>query len=432
MAAAGTFVAPPPPRPLDRRGISFLVAAHAFNDMNQSIVPAVLPFLIAQRHLSYAAAASLVLSLTIASSVVQPLFGYITDKRSVPWLIPAALICAMSGTVLLGLAPTYGLLLCATLVAGIGSAAFHPEAARTANLISGSQRSTGMGFFGLGGNIGFAGGPIVVTPAVLLLGLHFTGLIVIPGMLYALYLGFFEMRRFARFREKPKTFASPGERGDRWGAFSVLTATIVLRSIVFFGVMTFTPLFCIAVLGATKAQANAVLAMTLVAAASGVITGGRLGDRLDRRAVIVVSMSAAALLAPGIALAAGAGASLVTIALLFVVLGFLMQLSQSVTIVLGQDYLPTRIGTASGVTLGLAISMGGFAMPFLGRLADAHGLSPVMYAIGATALAALVAAACLPPVSGADDDHRTDRVVDHEARDVADRLRADPSAMPGG
>ncbi|MGH7328093.1 MAG: MFS transporter, partial [Polyangiaceae bacterium] len=150
-AAAGVISAP---RPLDRRGIAFLVAAHAFNDMNQSIVPAVLPFLIAQRHLSYAAAASLVLSLTIASSVIQPLFGYITDRRSLPWLIPAALICGMSGTVMLGLAPSYALLLGATLITGIGSAAFHPEAARTANSISGSQRSTGMGFFGLGGNMG--------------------------------------------------------------------------------------------------------------------------------------------------------------------------------------------------------------------------------------------------------------------------------------
>ena len=428
-AVAGAMSAP---RPLDRRGITFLVAAHAFNDMNQSIVPAVLPFLIAQRHLSYAAAASLVLSLTIASSVIQPLFGYITDKRSVPWLIPTAMMCGMSGTVLLGLAPTYSLLLCATLITGIGSAAFHPEAARTANLISGSQRSTGMGFFGLGGNMGFAGGPILVTPAILFLGLHATGLIVIPGMLYALFLGLFEMRRFATFREEPKHFASTSERGDRWGAFSLLTATIILRSMVFFGVMTFTPLFCIAILGATKAQGNAVLAMTLIAAATGVITGGRLGDRFDRRAVIQISMTCAALLAPAIAVVSGLHVSLVAIALLFIMLGFLMQLSQSVTIVLGQDYLPTRIGTASGVTLGLAISMGGFAMPFLGKLADAHGLLPVMYAIGAAALAALVTASFLPPVSKSHDDHGAGRVIDHEARNMADRLRPDATAMPGG
>jgi FSR family fosmidomycin resistance protein-like MFS transporter len=367
--------------------------------MNQSIVPAILPFLIAQRHLSYAAAASLVLSMTIASSVIQPLFGYITDKRSIPWLIPAALLCGMFGTVLLGFAPTYPLLLCATLVSGIGSAAFHPEAARMANSLSGSQRSTGMGFFGLGGNIGFAAGPILVTPAILIVGLYGTGFIMIPGMLYALFLGFFEMLRFASFRQAPKTYASRSERGDRWGAFALLTTTIVMRSVVFFGVMTFTPLFCIAVLGATKAQANAVLAMTLIAAATGVITGGRLGDRVDRRKLIMISMGAAASLLVVVALATGAGATLVETALLFIALGFLMQLSQSVTIVLGQDYLPTRIGTASGVTLGLAISMGGFAMPFLGRLADTHGLTPVLYAIGCFALAALVAASFLPPIS---------------------------------
>jgi len=303
--------------------------------------------------------------------------------------------------VLLGFAPTYAMLLCATLVAGVGSAAFHPEAARTANLLSGSQRATGMGFFGLGGNIGFAAGPILVTPAILVIGLHGTGLIIVPGVLYALFLGFFEMRRFATFREAPKKFASRSERGDRWGAFTLLTTTIVMRSVVFFGVMTFTPLFCIAVLGATKAQANAVLAMTLIAAATGVITGGRLGDRVDRRKLILISMGAAATLLCVIAFVANAGASLVEVALLFIALGFLMQISQSVTIVLGQDYLPTRIGTASGVTLGLAISMGGFAMPFLGRLGDTHGLTPVLFAVGGFALAALIAASFLPPISRA-------------------------------
>jgi FSR family fosmidomycin resistance protein-like MFS transporter len=426
MAAAATLAAP---RNLDRRGIGFLVGAHAFNDMNQSIVPAVLPFLISQRHLSYAAAAGLVLSLTIASSVIQPLFGYITDKRSIPWLIPAALVCGMSGTVLLGIAPTYPLLLLATLVAGFGSAAFHPEAARIANLVSGSQRSTGMGFFGLGGNIGFAAGPILVTPAILFLGLHYAGLIVIPGVLYAIFLAVVEMRRFATFREQPKKYASSSQRGDRWGPFAVLTTTIVLRSMVFFGVMTFTPLFCIAVLGTTKAQANAVLAITLVTAAAGVITGGRLGDRVDRRRLIQVSMAAAAVMATCIGLAGQAHVTLIAITFLFVILAFLMQLSQSVTIVLGQDYLPTRIGTASGVTLGLAISMGGFAMPFLGKLADAHGLVPVMFTVGALALCSLVTASFLPAISKPDDDHRSGRVVDDEARRMADRLRADPAPM---
>ena len=386
---------------LDRRGIGFLVFAHAFNDMNQSVVPAVLPFLIAQRHLSYAAAASLVLSLTIASSVVQPAFGYITDKRALPWLLPAGMLCAMLGTALLGLAPTYPLLVLATLVSGFGSAAFHPEAARMANLVSGSQRSTGMGFFGLGGNIGFAAAPILTTPAILLLGLHATGLIVIPGALFALYVWAREIDRFAGFRTAPKSYASRSERGDRWGAFALLTAVIVFRSMLFFGVTTFTPLFFIAVLGATKAQANAVLAMTLIAAACGVITGGRLGDRFDRRAVMMVSFAAAVVLAAAIAVAGNAHASFVAIAVLFVVFAFLMQWSQSVTIVLGQEYLPTRIGTASGVTLGLAFTFGGFAMPVLGRLADLQGFIPVMYALAAMALAALLTSAFLPPVARA-------------------------------
>lgn len=396
--AAGVTLAPPESRPLDRRSISLLVFAHMFNDMNQSVVPALLPFLIAQRHLSYAAAGGIVLTLTIASSVVQPVFGYVTDKRSIPWLVPGGMLLGMLGTVMLGLAPTYELLLLASLVSGIGVAAFHPEAARYANWVSGSQRSTGMGFFGLGGNLGFALGPILVTPAILLFGLHGTALVVIPGAIYALYLGLVAMRRFASFKPREKKFKSRSERGDRWGAFGVLTLTLILRSTVFFGIITFTPLFFIAVLGATKAQANAALAMTLVAAALGTVTGGRLGDSFDRRYVTMVSIACAAIFATAIGLAAAAHVPIAVICVLFVLLAFTLQWSTSVTVVLGQEYLPTRIGTASGVTIGLAISIGGFGAPLLGHLADLHGLIAVMYAIGAIALSSFIAALFLPPV----------------------------------
>ncbi|MGH7683266.1 MAG: hypothetical protein ACREMT_02875, partial [Vulcanimicrobiaceae bacterium] len=155
----------------------------------------------------------------------------------------------------------------------------------------------------------------------------------------------------------------------------------------------------------------------------------RLGDRVDRRRLIQVSMAAATIMATCVAFAGEAHVTLIAISFLFVTLAFLMQWSQSVTIVLGQEYLPTRIGTASGVTLGLAISMGGFAMPFLGKLADAHGLVPVMFTIGALALASMVTAFFLPAVSKPDDDHRSGRVIDDESRRVADRLRADPAPM---
>ncbi|MBV8602673.1 MAG: MFS transporter, partial [Candidatus Eremiobacteraeota bacterium] len=374
------------------------VFAHIFNDMNQTVVPAALPFLIAQQHLSYASAATLVLTLTIASSVVQPVFGYITDKRSLPWLFPTGLLLALTGSGLIGFAPNFAALVACTLLTGIGVAAFHPEASRYANLVSGDRRATGMGFFGLGGNIGFASGPILVTPAVLAFGLKGTALVVIPGILYALYVGFFQVRRYAQFRKRARTARSRAERDDRWGAFGLLTTMIVLRSMAFFGIVTFTPLFFIGVLGTTKAQGNAALAMTLIAAALGTVSGGRLADRYDRRLVIAISCALGALLAAAIGVAAGAHAGIVAICVLFVVMAFCYQWGSTPPIVLGQEYLPTRIGTASGVTLGLAISIGGFGAPLLGHLADARGLIAVIFAIAGLALLAFFATLSLPAV----------------------------------
>ncbi|HEX8101628.1 MAG TPA: MFS transporter [Solirubrobacteraceae bacterium] len=378
---------------LDRRGMAVLSTGHAFTDMGQGAVPAMLPFLIAGRGYSYAAASALVLAATVSSSIIQPLFGAASDRRSLPWLMPAGLLATGTGIALAGIAPTYALTFAAIVLSGLGVAAFHPEASRFANYVSGARRATGMSLFSVGGNAGFALGPVVVTPLVLLLGLP--GLLA-AGLLPALMAVVVarELPRLNRVRASA-TAAAAGARAaaprDQWGPFVRLAAAVAVRSVVFFGLSTFVPLYFVAELGASKADANTALAVMLIAGALGTLAGGRLADRIGRRPVFAGSTLAVSPLIFGflaadgtlaVALLALAGASIIA--------------TFSVTVVMGQEYLPGRLGIASGVTLGLAIGAGGLGAALLGVLADHTSLTTAMHVIAVTPLAAAALALSLP------------------------------------
>src|SRR6266536_4295654 len=147
-----------------RRAIALLAVAHLFDDVNQGVVPALIPFFVTEKGFTIAAAAGLVLAANAASSVLQPLFGQIADKKSAPWLVPGGLLLAGTGVALSGLAPSYVLALSAAAASGIGVAAFHPEAARQVHAASGARRATAMSLFAVGGSLGFAAGPALATP----------------------------------------------------------------------------------------------------------------------------------------------------------------------------------------------------------------------------------------------------------------------------
>jgi FSR family fosmidomycin resistance protein-like MFS transporter len=376
---------------LDRRAMAILSAGHLFTDVAQGSIPALLPFLIARDHLSYAAASALVLAATVSSSVIQPLFGHLSDRQSLPWLMPLGPALGGLGVALVGLAPSYGLVFAAVVLSGLGVAAFHPEGSRFANYVSGTRRASGMSLFSVGGNIGFALGPVIVTPLVLAFGLRGTPLVLIPTGLMALVL-LRELPRLKGFRSDVANGRVVRERHrEAWGAFAVLGGVIALRSFVYFGLVTFIPLYYVADLHTAKATGNAALAAMLLGGAAGTLVGGPLADRFGRRAVLVGSMLtlppliAAFLLsgpALGVVFAALAGAA--TIA------------TFAVTIVMGQEYLPGRLGVSAGVTIGLSIGLGGVGAPLLGLLADAHGLRAVFEVVAGLPLLALVLTLALP------------------------------------
>jgi len=379
-------------RGVDRRGMGVLALGHMLVDSCQGAVPALLPFLVSQRGYSYAAASGLVLAATAASSVIQPLFGHFSDRRSLSWLLAAGPVIGGAGIALVGVAPSYALTFLAVVLSGIGVAAYHPEASRFANYVSGVKRASGMSLFSLGGNVGFALGPVMITPLVIALGLHGTLFMALPGALVSLVL-LANLPHLIAFR--PARMAGRPEVGspdDDWSGFARLGGVIAFRTFVYFGLLTFVPLYYTGALGASKAAGNTALTVMLAGGAFGTLCGGPLADRYGRRAVLFGSMSVLpALLVLFHALDPPAS----TIELFFI--GAAVIATFSVTVVMGQEYLPGRIGTASGMTLGLAIGLGGLGAPVLGVVADSFGLNTTLYVLALLPLGALALTFTLPP-----------------------------------
>ncbi len=275
---------------IDRRAIALLSAGHACVDLCQGAIPALLPALIVAQHLSYAAAAGLVFAANAASSVIQPLFGHFADRLNIPWLMPVGVLIAGSGLALTSVAPGYWFMALCMCISGIGIAAFHPEAARVTHYIAGSRKATGMSMFSVGGNIGFALGPLVMTALLVIAGLRGTPAIMAPLAVTA-FLLFLRSSRMTVVRDETMLQSkSEGSRSDAWGPFLRLTTALMCRSMVFYGLNTFLPLYWIAVLHRSQEEGGIALSVLLLVGLAGTLLGGRLADRYGRRLVVLTAL----------------------------------------------------------------------------------------------------------------------------------------------
>jgi len=364
--------------------LATLIASHVVDDVYQGAVPALLVFLVAERHYTYAAATGITLAATFLSSLTQPLFGIWVDRRQVDWLIPGGMFVAGLGVALSGVVGGYPATWLVFALSGLGVAAFHPGASRAVRLAVG-RSATGMSLFALGGIIGLALGPALVTPVVLARGLRGTPLLVVPAAVMAVVL-VASRSRWGRAAEARATRPVAFEGTDDWRSFRRLTGLVITRSVLYFGIGSLAALYLIHRLGASKGTAGAVLAVYFATGAVGTFLGGALADRIGRVRTV---RTAFGLMIPSVlALVTAPNLALATLAL--VVLSVAVHLPFSVHTTLGQEYLPNRVGTAAGVTSGLAVSAGGVLTPVLGALADHWGLRTALTVLAVLPVVALL------------------------------------------
>jgi len=274
------------------------------------------------------------------------------------------------------------------VVSGLGVAAFHPEGSKFAAFAGGRRRASAMSLFSIGGNLGFALGPTVATPLVLAFGLKGGLLLSVPCLGVALALLLFApfLGSFAPERRRHLESDEP----DRIGALLLLLGVIAFRSVAWFGLITFVPLWEVS-LGHSKAHGNHLLSLMLLAGGIGTLAAGPLADRFGRRPVLLACSAATAPLilvfvivggVPGAIALAGVGVSVIA--------------TFGVTMVMSQEYLPRHIGMASGLSIGLSIGLGGAGAVVLGAVADSIDLRAAMYVAAGAAVVALVLATMLP------------------------------------
>jgi MFS transporter, FSR family, fosmidomycin resistance protein len=377
---------------IDRRAMALLSSGHFATDFSNGALPALLPFLKDRFSLSYTAVGGVILASQASSSLIQPLFGLWSDRRGAMWLLPAGVAIAGVGIALAADAPSYWLVLLLVLISGLGSAAYHPEGSKFAGFVSGRRRASGMAWFSIGGNLGFALGPIATTAVVAAFDLRGGLILAVPALLVA--AGFLASAPYLRgFAPEPGAPRAPTGSDDPF-AMKLLLGVVALRSVAWFGLVTFVPLWEVS-LGHSKSHGNHLLALMLFAGGVGTLALGPLADRFGRRSVLLASVFATG---PLVLLFVLVGGVVGAIALALV--GVSVVGTFGVTMVMGQEYMPRHVGTASGLVIGLSVGLGGVAAVGLGRLADMTSLRTALFVAAAAPLLASVLALLLPSARG--------------------------------
>ena len=389
---------------MDKKKILLVSLGHLSCDINGGALPAILPFLRAAFDLSYQATGGLMFAYACLSSMIQPLFGLLSDRFSKPWFIPLGVLLAGCGLAAIGWMPGYWGIFAAIGLSGIGAALFHPEGARFANAVSGQNKGTGMSLFSIGGNGGFVLGPLLATACLGAFGLPGTTIFAVLAVMTAGTL----VWSIARMEATKKANAAAGGKSgpalsaegetpgeNNWREFLKLTVSIVTRSITFVGFNTFIPLYWVSAFGQSTATGAIALTFFSVCGVISNFFGGMLADKFGYRTVIRVVFA----LMPPVVAGFSLSNNLYAAWALLPLLGFVLYAPFSAQVVLGQQYLAKNIGFASGITLGLATSLGGVVAPLLGWIADHYGMAATFQSLAALSIVGAIFAYLLKPVT---------------------------------
>ncbi len=357
--------------------IYLFTVGHFAIDWAQGAIPALLPFFIATCSWSYQDAGTLIFANLVFSSVLQPVIGYYADRVARPWFAPLGIVLSGVSISVLPFVTDYWTIFLCAMVSGLGSALYHPEGARMVNGLAGEHKGRALGTFSVGGNAGFAVGPMFAGFCAYVVDIHLL-------LFYAVFNTAVALLLLHRMPAIQRDIAAMGHAAEAkgqaaatkndWASFGKLTILIFARSIGFDVCNAFLPLYLISALGATAATGS--LALTLLFGLGAVITyfGGILADRLGYVRILRITFF---VMIPAMFLLVNSGT--LTFALLFLPLvAFALFAPYSSAVVLGQTYLGKNIGFASGVTLGLTTTFGGLVTPLIGRAADQIGIAPAL------------------------------------------------------
>lgn len=379
-------------KPKQGRGYSYLMmVAHLCDDLNQGALVAVIPFLVLHNGYSYAEVTALLLASNAASAIIQPLFGWLGDKKPRPWLMALGIFLAGIGMAGVGVLPNYPLIMASAMLSGIGVAMFHPEGGRLGNLTAGEQKGKGMSIFAVGGKLGFTFGPLVATAAITLWGLPGTLIFIIPSTLCAAVL-LSQNKALLGFSNPDKGSSADNLYKDNWVGFGFVMGAISCRSIMYYAFLSFIPLFLVYNLGQEEAFASSVISLFALVCAVGTIASGWAGQALGAKKLIIVSYACVAV---EVIIFAFNG-SLIIALVLIALLALTCDISYPSAVAMGQSFVPHHLGMASGLSFGVMVCIGGLMTPVFGLIGDYFGLQVVMLCVTAIAILGIAITLFIP------------------------------------
>ena len=356
--------------------IAAISFSHLLNDMMQSVLLAIYPMLKHGLDLSFGQIGLITLAYQLTASLLQPLIGLYTDHRPKPYSLPVGMGFTLVGLLLLSQAASFGAVLVAAMVIGIGSSIFHPESSRVARMAAGSQPGLAQSVFQIGGNLGSAIGPLLAALIIVPNGqgsAAWFSLFALVGVVVLSIVGRWSSHHVANFKKRMKAHAGNGltRRQIGW-SLAILGLLMFSKFFYMTSLSSYYTFYLMDKFGLPIATAQLYLFAFLFAVAAGTVAGGPIGDRVGRKRVIWVSILGVApftLLLPHVRLFWTGVPS--------VVIGLILASAFSAILVYAQELVPGKVGAISGLFFGFAFGMGGIGAALLGQLADATSIETV-------------------------------------------------------
>jgi FSR family fosmidomycin resistance protein-like MFS transporter len=375
-----------------------VASTHVVVDAYTNIYAPLLPLLMPALGLSYAAAGTLAMCFQLANSVSQLGFGALADRWRPKALVMVGPLVAVIVLSLVGLATSPLMLGVILVMGGFGGAAFHPPAAALVYKMADHRKGLAMSAHLSGGSLGFSFAPIMFAPFIAWMGLQWSPLIMIPGLVALSFT----------LRHVPEMHLPPAHERSTLDTLrpaaaplALLYFTIVLRTVTSYGFMTFAPPL-LTEQGFTIGEASTAVSLYLFASGIGGFVGGPLADRYGARRVIIWSLVAAV---PFMAVAPLL--SPVGFTALLAVGGLLLQSTLPISVTFAQTFVKGGAATVSSLMMGFAWGMGSLFVPLIGASADRFGIEQTLVVLAFVPLLAASLAWRLP-----------DRGVHHEAPKV--------------
>ena len=352
---------------------------HFINDVMQSLLAAIYPLLKDGYNLDFWQIGILTLAFQGTASLLQPVIGMYTDKRPLPYSLPAGMASSVVGLIVLAYASTYTVLVAGSMLIGLGSAIFHPESSRVARLASGGRFGLAQSVFQLGGNFGTALGPLLAAFVVVPMGQTSVSWFAV-GSLVGIFILWRVGNWYAAHLRDRVGRKAPASKFPALSRSTIVTALVILivltfsKNIYIAALQSYYTFYAIEKFGVSVQVSQVMLFAFLGASVVGLVLGGLFGDRFGAKVVIWFSILGALPFTLALPYA-----NFFWINVLAILIGIILSSAFSAIVVFAQELLPGRVGLVAGIFFGLAFGFGGIGAAALGVLADSRGIEYVFW-----------------------------------------------------